>query len=39
MGDYGLLDAGLARPRATAFSKDAYPDLDADGHIHMRLGG
>ena len=26
--DYGLLDAALARPRATAFGKDAYPDLD-----------
>src|SRR5262249_24612187 len=27
--DYGLLDAALARPRATAFGKDAYPYLDA----------
>ena len=27
--DYGLLDAALARPRATAFGKDAYPMLDA----------
>jgi death on curing protein len=27
--DYGLLDAALARPRATAFGKDAYSDLDA----------
>ena len=27
--DYGLLEAALARPRATAFGKDAYPDLDA----------
>ena len=27
--DYGLLESALARPRATAFSKDAYPDLDA----------
>lgn len=27
--DYGLLDAALARPQATAFGKDAYPDLDA----------
>jgi death-on-curing protein len=26
--DYGLLDAALARPQATAFGKDAYPDLD-----------
>jgi death on curing protein len=27
--DYGLLGAALARPQATAFGKDAYPDLDA----------
>jgi death on curing protein len=27
--DYGLLEAALTRPRATAFGKDAYPDLDA----------
>jgi death on curing protein len=27
--DYGLLDAALARPQATAFGKDAYPSLDA----------
>lgn len=27
--DFGLLDAALARPRATAFGKDAYPGLDA----------
>lgn len=27
--DYGLLEAALARPKATAFGKDAYPDLDA----------
>jgi death-on-curing protein len=27
--DYGLMEAALARPRATAFGKDAYPDLDA----------
>jgi death-on-curing protein len=26
--DYGLLEAALARPRATAFGKDAYPGLD-----------
>jgi death-on-curing protein len=24
-----LLESALARPRATAFGKDAYPDLDA----------
>jgi death-on-curing protein len=23
--DYGLLEAALARPQATAFGKDAYP--------------
>jgi len=27
--DHGLLEAALARPRATAFGKDAYPDLEA----------
>jgi death on curing protein len=27
--DYGLLEAALAHPQATAFGKDAYPDLDA----------
>jgi death-on-curing protein len=27
--DYGLLEAALARPKATAFGKDAYPDPDA----------
>ena len=27
--DYGLLAAALARPRATAFGKDAYSSLDA----------
>jgi death on curing protein len=27
--DHGLLEASLARPQATAFGKDAYPDLDA----------
>jgi len=27
--DYGLLEAALARPQATAFGKDAYPSLDA----------
>jgi death-on-curing protein len=26
--DYGLLESALARPQATAFGKDAYPDLD-----------
>ncbi len=27
--DYGLLEAALGRPQATAFGKDAYPSLDA----------
>ena len=27
--DYGLLEAAAARPQATAFGSDAYPDLDA----------
>lgn len=26
--DYGLLEASAARPRASAFGADAYPDLD-----------
>ena len=28
MVDYGLLEAALARPQATAFGRDAYPGLD-----------
>lgn len=27
VGDYGLLDAAVARPRTTVFGLDAYPDL------------
>lgn len=27
--DYGLLEAAAARPQATAFGADAYPDLDS----------
>ena len=27
--DYGLLDSAAARPQATTFGSDAYPDLDA----------
>jgi death-on-curing protein len=27
--DYGLLESAAARPRATAFGRDAYPDLGA----------
>ncbi len=29
IGDIGLLEAAAARPAATAFGRDAYPDLDA----------
>jgi len=29
VGDYGLLEAAVARPQATVFGQDAYPDLDA----------
>jgi len=27
VGDYGLLQSALARPRASVFGEDAYPDL------------
>ncbi len=27
VGDYGLLESALARPRASVFGHDAYPDL------------
>jgi death on curing protein len=27
IGDYGLLESASARPRASVFGKDAYPDL------------
>lgn len=29
VGDYGLLASALARPRASVFGQDAYPDLHA----------
>jgi len=29
--DYGLLEAALARPQATAFGKDAYPGTYGSG--------
>ncbi|OBI31890.1 type II toxin-antitoxin system death-on-curing family toxin [Mycolicibacter sinensis] len=29
VGDYGLLDAAVARPQATVFGVNAYPDLYA----------
>ncbi len=31
--DFGLLEAALARPPATAFGKDAYPSLDAKAAV------
>jgi len=27
VGDYGLLESAMARPRASVFGEDAYPDL------------
>ena len=27
VGDYGLIDSALARPRASVFGQGAYPDL------------
>ncbi len=27
VGDYGLLESALARPRASVFGQDAYPDV------------
>jgi death on curing protein len=35
--DYGLLEAALARPQATAFGKDAYPSLDAKNGRRLTL--
>lgn len=29
VSDYGLLESALARPRATVFGDDAYPDIHA----------
>jgi death-on-curing protein len=29
--DYGLLESALARPQASAFGRDAYPDLEHKG--------
>jgi death-on-curing protein len=38
--DYGLLEAAMARPRATAFGRDAYPDLEqkAAALVHSLVG-
>lgn len=35
--DYGLLEAALARPQATAFGKDAYRDLDTKAAALLHL--
>jgi death on curing protein len=35
--DYGLLESAAARPRATAFGSDAYPDLDAKAAALLHL--
>jgi death-on-curing protein len=35
--DYGLLEAALARPQATAFGSDAYPGLDAKAAALLHL--
>ena len=32
VGDYGLLESALARPRASVFGQDAYPDM------HLKAG-
>lgn len=37
VGDYGLLDAAVARPRATAFGLDAYPDHYAKAAALLQL--
>ena len=37
IGDYGLLDAAVARPRATAFGLDAYPDDFAKAAALLQL--
>ena len=36
VSDYGLLDSAVARPRATAFGIDAYPDLFAKAAALMQ---
>ena len=38
--DYGLLESALARPQASAFGQDAYPDLDrkAAALLHSLAG-
>jgi death-on-curing protein len=35
--DYGLLEAAVARPQATVFGKDAYPDLDSKAAALLHL--
>jgi death-on-curing protein len=36
VSDYGLLDSAVARPRATVFGIDAYPDLFAKAAALMQ---
>lgn len=38
--DYGLLEAAVARPRASAFGQDAYPDIHikAAALLHSLVG-
>ena len=31
VGDYGLLESALARPRASVFGQDAYSDVQSEG--------
>ena len=35
--DYGLLDSALARPQATVFGTDAYPDVHHKGAALLHL--
>jgi death-on-curing protein len=37
VGDYGLLDAAVARPQSTAFGVDAYPDDFAKAAALLQL--
>lgn len=36
VGDYGLLESALARPRASVFGEDAYPDVHLKGAALMQ---
>jgi AcrR family transcriptional regulator len=39
VADYGLLDSASARPRATVFGLDAYPDLYTKAAAHRHASG